>query len=652
MTLWLVTFSLSLYYVEKLPGPGALVSSAGGAAPQTGVLGPTAAPIVAEGPVCDPATRAAMASAPKVYAYLPNAPDWASLSLGRSCGMIDVLLPEWYGISDLKAGIVPLAPDAGDTKALLAKLPAGDAPAHILPVLTLAFGDLRTTKAGGLANPQTRTRLADAAAKIVADNGYSGLCIGTTDLLDEDLPGFKDLFVQVAARLAARDQQACVIVAADGPLWRDAQILAAADKVVFLAFKTPADASLPGPLAAQAWFERVVAEAVATVGADRLVVALGSFGHDWVAGGPAPEPIGFAEAMRRAALHAGQITLSQDALNTTIQWVDDGGLHHDIWLLDAVSLRNQRAVLEGYAIGGVAIWPLGSEDPQSWAALALGPLDPMETLSLPDYVGYEGKGPFMRVLHPAETGHRDLTLDTASGLIQSQSYQIIPQPFSIARFGAGTDNMIALTFDDGPDIATTPAILDVLKAQSVPATFFLIGSNILQSPDVVRRMVAEGHEVGSHTFFHPDIERIGDLRKTLELNTLQRLVISVTGHSTVLFRTPYGRGLGPLTAAEALPFVALDQRGYLVVGANVVPPDWQDVAPADIVAAALAQLAPSGGNVIVLHDAGGDRSATVAALPTLITALREKGYRFVSLAQMLGVPREALMPTETGARVT
>ncbi|MGB8813048.1 MAG: glycosyltransferase, partial [Paracoccaceae bacterium] len=141
-------------------------------------------------------------------------------------------------------------------------------------------------------------------------------------------------------------------------------------------------------------------------------------------------------------------------------------------------------------------------------------------------------------------------------------------------------------------------------------------------------------------------------RKTLELNTLQRLVISVTGHSTALFRTPYGRGLGPLTAAEALPFVALDQRGYLVVGANVVPPDWQDVAPADIVAAALAQLAPSGGNVIVLHDAGGDRSATVAALPTLIKALREKGFRFVSLAQMLGVPREALMPTETGARVT
>ncbi|MDZ4093672.1 MAG: glycosyltransferase [Paracoccaceae bacterium] len=653
MVAWFSLFSLSIYYVEKMPGRAILSAlqieqSEIGASLADSATGQTPAPVMTRqtcGFVLDQALGQNGAT-PKIHAYFPSQSDWAGFSLGKDCGAIDVLLVDWYELDTVTEVISSPGSNPGDVPALLAKLRGGAGRATLLPILALSNPEEMPANPDRLADPVARNRLTDAVAAMVTDNGYAGLCI--------DLRGLAaaDLFAEIGRKLAAMGRKTCLIAPAQDPVWHEALVLAAADLVVFLAFNDTPQGAGPAPLAAQAWFERIVAEAVATIGAGRLVIAMGSFGNDWVVGDAAPERIGYAEAMRRAARHQAQIEFSPDALNTTIRWGDDLGRQHEIWLLDAVSLFNQRSVLARYSLAGMALWPLGLEDPASWIALASGPLAQMEAINLQDYAGYDGQGPFMRVMQSAVAGHRNLTLDAGSGLIRQQTYSQVPQPYSIRRFGAGADDMVVLTFDDGPDSSYTPQVLNILQAKAVPASFFLIGSSILKSPDIVRRMVAEGHEIGSHTFFHPDIETISEFRKMLELNALQRLMVSVTSHSSALFRTPYGRGKGPLTAAEARPFHAVDQGGYIVVGSNVVPPDWQEAKPEVIVASAMAQLAPAGGNVIVLHDGGGDRSATVAALPLLIDQLRAKGYRFVSLATLLGVGREALMPTEHGMRVT
>lgn len=673
---WGVIFSLGIYYVEKLPDmnlltvarPDGNVSDNQPPASGTGQSNDARQPTTAIAPAAVTKSACGLGAAniagadvvqnsvlPKVYAHLPVASDWANVVLGTDCGAIDVLLAGWYGLYLPDAKISLLTPDAGNISDVMANLRGGANAAEIMPILSISYSETQTGGADNQEDAATRARIADAAAQVVADNRYPGLCINPGNPSGDDLAHFGKLFAEIDRRLTVAGRQTCLIVAAENPVWRDTRILGAADRVVFLAFKEGWSETLAGPLASQAWFEQIVAEAVTVIGADRLVIALGNFGYDWISGRPEPEHIGYAEAMRRAARHNGKIEFSPDALNTNIKFVDDAGLHHEIWLLDAVSAHNQRTALGRYDLGGVAVWSLGFEDPGIWSALgedAATLADQLGTVVLEDYVGYDGRGAFMAIMDTAKVGHRSLTSETASGLIEQQTYTKIPQPYSFARFGAGADDMVVLTFDDGPDGAFTPDILDILHAEEVPATFFLIGSSALKWPGIVQRMDAEGHEIGTHTFFHPDITNTSDLRIRLELNAVQRLLIGLNGRGAALFRSPYGSSEGPMTAAEARPFMVLDQSGYVVVGSDVVPPDWRGIGAEAIVAEAMAQLKPSGGNVIVLHDGGGDRSATVAALPILIDLLRAKGYRFVSLATMLGVEREVLMPAEQGISAT
>ena len=629
---WLGAFALSVCSVARMPGPAAwhVPEAEKGDAASSPTAGRCAAAVTPQG-----------TARPLTYAFLPDQSDWRAPTQGAGCGAIDVMLADWYALDPAAAEIRPAGPDAGDPGGVLARLGPDGSRARVLPVLTVSPAGPATP----LAAP-ARARLAEGVARLVADNGYAGLCIDIGD------PAFAALFADIGHRLALMQRQTCLVTSIQSAVWREAAVQDAADLVVLRAFAEVSPDTPQAPLAAQPWFEENVADAVATLGAGRLVIALGSFGLDWQAGHPLPEVIGYCEAMRRAARHQGQIDLAPDVLNTRVHWADDQGNRHLIWLLDAVSLRNQRSVLARYPLAGVAIWPLGLEDPGSWAAMALDPPQALQSVALRDYVGHDGQGPFMQVTQTDRIGQRRLALDAASGLIVQQSYGPVPQPYAMRRFGAGKDDMVVLTFDDGPDARYTLEILDILREKSVPAAFFVIGSSLLETPGLVRRMVAEGHEVGSHTFFHPEIETISGLRLRLELNALQRLLGSITGHGTVLFRTPYGRGEGPLTAAEAQPFLALDVGGYLAVGSNIVPPDWRDLGPQEIVDTVLAQLAPEGGNVITLHDGGGDRSATVVALPLLIDALRARGYRFVPLAAMLGVGPEVVMPVERGLRVT
>lgn len=637
---WFSVFLLGIYSVEKAPLPGLPTP-------------PEAIPERAETHACPPVPAAdARAGVPRLLAHYPAGQDWAPFSLRRDCGAVTGLLADLYGVDLPDPTIVTRGTAAGDPAQIPTTLRAEPNRGSVLPVLTLtAPGD---DGVDALADPALRAVLAARIAALPVDTGAAGICLDPTPMGAAALPGFAVLFADLAARLNRTGHQTCLIAPAESPLLRD-PVIAAADLVVLQAFLAPAVASRPGPLAAQAWFERVVAAAVADLGAERVVVAVGNFGYDWATDSPLPELVPYAEAMRRAARHQGQVTFSPDALNTTIRWTDPDGVAHEIWLLDAVSLRNQYAVLARLGVAGVALWSLGFEDPGVWPTLAAGrpaPLAMIEPVRLEDYVGYEGDGAFLRIQSAGQSGLRRLTPDPATGLILAQDYTRLPEPYTMMRYGAGSNGMVALTFDDGPDAKYTPAVLDALRAAQVPATFFLIGSNILKTPDTVRRMVAEGHEIGSHTFFHPEISAVSDLRSRLELNALHRLLAAVSGHSTALFRTPYGRGLGPLTAAEARPYATLERGGYLVAGSNVVPPDWEDVTPDAIVQSAMAQVRHDGGNVIVLHDGGGDRSATVAALPGLIAALRAQGHRFVPLSEVLGLDRTTLMPAETGARVT
>ena len=178
--------------------------------------------------------------------------------------------------------------------------------------------------------------------------------------------------------------------------------------------------------------------------------------------------------------------------------------------------------------------------------------------------------------------------------------------------------------------------------------FFIIGQHAEYYPGLVERMLDEGHDIGNHTFTHPNLVDTPLGVMTLELNATQRVFQAITGRSLRLFRAPYQGDAGPTTTHELLPVQKAQEMGYIDVGLQVDPNDWKRPPANQIISTTLAQIADPDpdrrGQVVLLHDSGGDRSETVKALPGLIDRLRATGYQLVTVSQLAGLTRDQAMP--------
>jgi cellulose synthase/poly-beta-1,6-N-acetylglucosamine synthase-like glycosyltransferase/peptidoglycan/xylan/chitin deacetylase (PgdA/CDA1 family) len=205
---------------------------------------------------------------------------------------------------------------------------------------------------------------------------------------------------------------------------------------------------------------------------------------------------------------------------------------------------------------------------------------------------------------------------------------------------------IALTFDDGPS-GYTGKVLDVLERHHVPATFFVIGSQVAKNPALLRRVIRDGGEIGVHTFTHPHLGDVSAVRERIELEQTQQAIAAATGYTTDLLRLPYSSTPSAITDSD---WRAITRAGpYLVTFADLDTRDW---APDATAASILAAATPVGDNgaIVMMHDGGGDRSATVAALDQLIEKLQQRGYQFrtVTEAVDLAAPWQ---PASLGVRL-
>jgi len=196
---------------------------------------------------------------------------------------------------------------------------------------------------------------------------------------------------------------------------------------------------------------------------------------------------------------------------------------------------------------------------------------------------------------------------------------------------------IALSFDDGPDPQWTPQILAVLARYRVPGTFFLVGGRVAQYPSVVRQEVAAGDEIGIHTFTHDDLAAASETRRNFEFSQTQSVIEGATGISTALLRPPYSAEADALDDLDWSAVQDAGAHGYITVLTNRDSLDWERPGIAKIVANVLPASGTSG-LLVMMHDSGGDRSETVAALNILIPKLLARGYAFTTVTGLIGQP--------------
>jgi cellulose synthase/poly-beta-1,6-N-acetylglucosamine synthase-like glycosyltransferase/spore germination protein YaaH/peptidoglycan/xylan/chitin deacetylase (PgdA/CDA1 family) len=513
-------------------------------------------------------------------------------------------------------------------------------------------------------DPAARALFRRQAAQFLSAGRYRGLMIDFEAFPASGQPGYVALLQELSADLHARGMKLYVDVPAHNDEYNYPEIAAAADGVVLMNYDEHYPGAEPGPVASQDWFTQNLKFAVTVVPKEKIICAISNYGYDWVQkpkkgalpGHEHDSTVSVQDAWLAARDSEQDINFDDDAMNPHFSYLDELNLRHDIWFTDAVTALNQMRAAQNLGIRTFALWRLGGEDRSLWNVWDV-PGDTAAVDKLKDVppgfdVDMEGQGEILRIEDNPAHGSRELTFDAASKMITDEVFQNLPEPYRVGRYGY-SPNKVVLTFDDGPDPEWTPKILDVLKEKHATATFFLIGIQADKYSGIAKRIYDEGHTIGNHTFTHPDISNISAAYMKVELNLTERLFASLIGVRVTLMRPPYAIDEEPDTSDQVRPLKIPQDMGYITVGNRIDPNDWNDVprrrTAEEISSYVLSHLPPCQltdlrcGNIVLLHDGGGNRAETVRALPMIIDGIRARGYEVAPIYELLNKQRADVM---------
>lgn len=501
-----------------------------------------------------------------------------------------------------------------------------------------------------------REKLTKQLVEFAIDANQPGVVVDFEEVPDSSQKHFRQFAAELGAALHAAGKKMMIALPARDQSYDYVFFAAQSDAIIVMNYDQHWLTSKSGPIAAQDWFEQNLKELLRVIPPSKVVMGIANYAYDWSeAPRSAPhenaENLTVQEALLRAYESETDIDFDSDSLNPHYSYSDEHNHTHSVWMLDAVTAYNQLRATERAGVQGTALWRLGSADASIWPVWDSTHLDEATRAKLsdvppgPDLI-FEGKGDIWKITDTPKRGQRSINYDAASDYIIDENYDVYPLSYRIDQFGAAPKKM-ALTFDDGPDPDWTPKVLDILKQKHALATFFVIGEQASNFPGLLKRIYASGHELGNHTFYHPPFNTASRTQVRFELNVTERLFESMLGIKTSLFRPPYGIDQQPESADDVKMLPIPQQMGYILVGAGIDPHDWGEINGArpptapEIIREVLRQ-APQG-NIILLHDGGGNRSNTVEALPGLIDSLRANGYEIVLVSDLLGKTRAEVM---------
>jgi cellulose synthase/poly-beta-1,6-N-acetylglucosamine synthase-like glycosyltransferase/peptidoglycan/xylan/chitin deacetylase (PgdA/CDA1 family)/spore germination protein YaaH len=506
-----------------------------------------------------------------------------------------------------------------------------------------------------LRNPSARQNLIRDVVEYAVQAHEAGIVVDFEEIPDGSQVHFRQFASELGPALHAVGLKLMMALPARDDAYDYGFFGRQSDAVVLMNYDQHWLTSPPGPIAAQDWFVENLRQVRELVPAQKIIVAIANYAYDWSeAPQKTPEPA-VSMSVQEALLHASEseteVEFDQASLNPHYSYSDEHNHTHQVWMLDAITAYNELRACERMGVQGTAIWRLGSSDSSLWPIWDATRADDTARQKLtdippgPDLI-LEGAGDLWRIADTPKSGRRSFTYDGGTDLFTSERYEAYPLSYDIDQIGAA-NKKIVLSFDDGPDRRWTPKILDILKEKNAPGTFFVIGDQANRAPDILKREYAEGHEIGNHTFTHPRFDEISHTQLKWELNLTQRLIESTLGVKSILFRPPYGIDHQPENAEEVAQLPYPQEMGYVIVGQRIDPNDWRmpdekhQVPAQEIVNDVMRQAAK--GNIILLHDGGGDRAQTVAALPQIIDELRSQGYEFVAVSDLIGKTRAQVM---------
>ena len=560
---------------------------------------------------------------------------------------------------------------------------------------------------GFLGNPAARANFIGQIDRLLAANTrYRGIVLSFQAIAPAALPGYGALVEALSNDFHAHNLKLYMTVPVGNSGYDLAFLSAHTDGLVLMNFGEHQDQTVSGPVSAQDWFEDNLKAIMKVVPREKIICAVGNYGYDWTLPLPSAPPAPMAitrntsargkalrvphaatslppsaetldqvanvtmistqDAWQRAADSEAKVELDDASLNPHFAYDDeDARERHQVWFLDGVTALNQMRVARALGLQTFALWRLGFEDDSVWRIwdnpLNNNLIPQLANVSPGQDVDTEGDGDILRVTGLPQNGHRTLELDDDKTIppqylsVVSETMDSYPLPYTVSQYGY-RPKQVAISFDDGPDPIWTPRILDVLKRYNVKGTFFMIGEVAQDNVGVMQRVYREGHEIGNHTFTHPDISDISERAVDLQLNATERLFAAKLGVQPVYFRPPYSIDQEPDTNDQAAPIYHIESHGYVIVGDKIDTNDWDEhprKSPQEIVASVFSQINDAQtkpwmrGSIILMHDGGGDRSATVAALPELIQALRAHGFELVPVSQLIGKTRAEVMPPLT-----
>jgi peptidoglycan-N-acetylglucosamine deacetylase len=517
-----------------------------------------------------------------------------------------------------------------------------------------------------LDNPEARQNFRSQLLLFLRSDNFKGAALDFEEIPLKSQPGFLALIQELGQDLHSRGLRLYVNVPVSDKDYDYAQLAAASDGLVLMNYDQHQVTSQPGPVAAQDWFTANLKDAVKDIPKTKIICAIGSYGYDWAVSSKTKKIVNVdtnnvQEAWLHASESSAEIAFDPDSLNPHFGYEEDNGVKHKVWYLDAVTALNQMRAAREVGIRTFALWRLGSEDRSLWKIWD-NPNEPnaeqkIKVVPSGEDVDREGSGEILVIQRQPSAGQREVTLDPDTNLIVSQKMTVLPQPYQIREYG-WQEKKVAITFDDGPDPTYTPKILDILKEKNATATFFLIGIQMQKFPGIAERIYREGNAIGNHTFTHPDISDVSQwYMKRVELQLTEKLFASKLGVKPLYFRPPYSIDQEPDVADQVRPLEFVQNEGYITIGSKIDPNDWKKgQTTEEIVSEVFEQVESEAnkgcenraplycGNIILLHDGGGDRAATVRALPLIIDGLRERGFKIVSVEDLLGKTRDEVMP--------